>query len=179
MKLRLLATTLAALTLVAGTASAQDTSSEKGKLSYALGYDLGRNLVESGESIDVNTVIKAVQDGYAKQEPAVPVDQLRSAVQNMQQRQMAKAQAEFDTDAAANKAKSDAYLAQNTAKAGVKTLPRGVQYRVVATGNGAKPNQASDVSLNYKGTPASGGQTFVDTFRPPEGRTEEPCFGKE
>src|SRR3546814_3803330 len=103
MKLRLLATTLAALTLVAGTASAQDTSSEKGKLSYALGYDLGRNLVESGESIDVNTVIKAVQDGYAKKEPAVPVDQLRSAVQNMQQRQMAKAKAEFDKAAAANR----------------------------------------------------------------------------
>src|SRR3546814_7762963 len=51
MKLRLLATTLAALTLVAGTASAQDTSSEKGKLSYALGYDLVRNLVERGDSL--------------------------------------------------------------------------------------------------------------------------------
>src|SRR3546814_20124262 len=87
MKLRLLATTLAALTLVAGTASAQDTSSEKGKLSYELGYDLGRNLVESGESIDVNTVIQAVQDGHANKEPEVPVDQLRSAVHNMKQRQ--------------------------------------------------------------------------------------------
>src|SRR3546814_7362238 len=117
--------------------------------------------VESGESSDVNTVIKAVQDGYAKKEPAVPVDQLRSAVQNMQQRQMAKAKAEFDKAAAANKAKSDAFLAQNKAKACVKTLPGGVQYRVVATGNGAKPTQASEVSINYKGTLASGGQPFV------------------
>src|SRR3546814_19275838 len=103
MKLRLLATTLAALTLVAGTASAQDTSSEKGKLSYALGYGLGRNLVESGESIDVNTVIKAVQDGYAQKEPAVPVDQPRRAVRNMQTRQMAMTKAEVNNAAGATK----------------------------------------------------------------------------
>ena len=178
MKLRLLAASLAALTLFAGTASAQDTSSEKGQLSYALGYDLGRNLAESGESIDINTVVKAVQDGYAKKEPAVAVDKLRTAVQNMQQRQVAKAKAEFDKVSAANKAKSDAFLAQNKAKAGVKTLPGGVQYRVVTTGNGAKPTQASDVSINYKGTLASGGQTFVDTFSPPEGQQPGPVTMK-
>jgi peptidylprolyl isomerase len=177
MKLRLLAATLAALTLVAGTASAQDTSSEKGKLSYALGYDLGRNLVESGEVIDVNTVVKAVQDGYAKKEPAVPVDQLRTAVQAMQKRQVAKAKVEFEKDSAANKAKSDSYLAQNKAKAGVKTLPSGVQYRVVENGTGAKPTQASDVQIQYKGALTTG-QTFVDTFNPPQGQTAGPVSMK-
>ena len=173
MKLRLLAATLAALTLVAGTASAQDTSSEKGQLSYALGYDLGRNLIESGEAVDVNTVIKAVQDGYAKKEPTVPVEQLRTAVQNMQKRQMAKAKAEFDKASAANKAKSDAFLAQNKAKAGVKTLPSGVQYRVVTNGTGAKPTQASEVQINYKGALTTG-QAFVDTFSPPQGQKAGP-----
>ena len=38
MKLRLLAAALAAITLTAGAASAQDTTSEKGKLSYALRF---------------------------------------------------------------------------------------------------------------------------------------------
>ena len=55
MKLRLIAAAAAAL-LLAGNAVAQDTSTEKGKLSYALGYDLGRNAVESGEQIDINAV---------------------------------------------------------------------------------------------------------------------------
>jgi peptidylprolyl isomerase len=177
MKLRLLAATLAALTMIAGTASAQDTSSEKGKLSYALGYDLGRNLVESGEAVDVSTVVKAVQDGYAKKDPSVPVDQLRTAVQAMQKRQVAKAKAEFDKDSTANKAKSDAYLSQNKAKAGVKTLPSGVQYRVVENGTGAKPTQASDVQIQYKGSLTTG-QTFVDTFNPPQGQTAGPVSMK-
>ena len=86
MKLRLIAAAAAAL-LLAGNAVAQDTSTEGGKLSYALGYDLGRNAAESGEQVNVNTIIKGLQDGYGKKQPSVPVEQLRTAVQNMQKRQ--------------------------------------------------------------------------------------------
>ena len=60
MKLRLLAAAVAALTLTAGIAGAQDLNSEKGKLSYAFGYDFARNLAESGEQIDTAAVVKAV-----------------------------------------------------------------------------------------------------------------------
>lgn len=151
MKLRLIAVVVTALVLTAGNAVAQDTSSEKGKLSYALGYDLGRNASESGEQLDVNTIVKGLQDGYAKKQPAVPVEQLKTAVQNMQQRQQAKAKAEYEKAAAANKTKSDSYIAANRSKAGVKTLPSGVQYRVIETGNGAKPSQANTVQLEVAG----------------------------
>ncbi|KWS03621.1 FKBP-type peptidyl-prolyl cis-trans isomerase FklB [Lysobacter capsici AZ78] len=151
MKLRLIAAAVAALALTAGNAVAQDTSSEKGKLSYALGYDLGRNAVESGEQVDVNTIVKGLQDGYAKKQPSVPVDQLRTAVQNMQKRQQDKAKAEWDKAAAENKVKSDAFINANKAKAGVKVLPSGVQYRVIDAGSGAKPTQASTVALEVAG----------------------------
>jgi len=151
MKLRLIAVAVAALTLTAGQAFAQDTSSEKGKLSYALGYDLGRNASESGEALDVGTITKGLQDGYAKKDPAVPVDQLRSAVENMQKRQQAKAKAAWDSAAAENKTRSDAFIAQNRSKAGVQALPSGVQYRVIEAGKGAKPTAASTVSLEVAG----------------------------
>jgi peptidylprolyl isomerase len=151
MKLRLIAVAVAALVLTAGNAVAQDTSTEKGKLSYALGYDLGRNASESGEGLDVNTIIKGLQDGHAKKPPSVPVEQLRTAVENMQKRQAAKAKAEWDKAAAENKTRSDSFIAQNKAKAGVKSLPSGVQYRVIETGTGAKPTQASTVQLQVAG----------------------------
>lgn len=153
MQSRLLAaTTLAVLTLAAtGVASAQDTTSAKGKLSYALGYQLGRETIESGEALDLATMTKALQDGYAKKDPAVPVDQMRDAYQDMQKRLQAKAKAAFDKAAAENKTKSNAYLAQNKAKAGVKTLPSGVQYRVIEVGTGPKPTMASTVELEYAG----------------------------
>ena len=163
MKLRLLAAALTAITLTAGAATAQDTASEKGKLSYALGYDLGRNLVESGEQVDLATVYKGVQDGFGKKQPTVPVEQLRTAVQAMQQRQLAKAKAQFDKASAENKTKSDAFLAANKGKPGVTVLPSGVQYRVIEAGAGAKPTTASTVQMHYRGS-ISTGQEFANTY---------------
>ncbi|MET0580900.1 MAG: FKBP-type peptidyl-prolyl cis-trans isomerase N-terminal domain-containing protein [Pseudoxanthomonas sp.] len=175
MKLRLLAATLAAMTLVAGSAFAQTTPAPpKTALPSPLGYDLGRNLVDSGEAEDINTVVKALQEGYGKKEPTVPVAQLRSAVETMQKRQMEKAKAAFDKASAENKTKSDAFLAQNKAKAGVKVLPGGIQYRVIEAGSGAKPTQASNITMQYKGA-LSDGRTFVDTFSPQQGQTAAPA----
>jgi peptidylprolyl isomerase len=166
MKLRLLvAATLAALTLTAGAVSAQDTTSEKGKLSYAIGYKTGIDIARlqaRGEQVDINTVIKALQDAVAKKDPAVPAEQLGQSIENMQKRLAAKAKAEFDKMAAENKTKSDTFLAQNKAKSGVKTLTSGVQYRVIEAGNGAKPTQASQVQISYKGT-LPDGRVIVDT----------------
>ncbi|MDQ3289228.1 MAG: FKBP-type peptidyl-prolyl cis-trans isomerase [Pseudomonadota bacterium] len=161
MKLRLIAVAVATLALTVGNAVAQDTSSEKGKLGYALGYDLGRNAIESGENLDVNTIIKGLQDGYAKKPPSVPVEDLRTAVENMQKRQAAKAKAEFEKAASTNKARSDTFIAQNKGKVGVRTLGSGVQYRVIETGTGAKPTQASTVQLEVGG-PYPWGQRPAD-----------------
>jgi peptidylprolyl isomerase len=166
MKLRLLvAATLAALTLTVGAVSAQDTTSEKGKLSYAIGYKTGIDIARlqaRGEQVDINTVIKALQDAVAKKDPAVPAEQLGQSIEGMQKRLAAKAKAEFDKMAAENKTKSDAFLAQNKAKSGVKTLASGVQYRVLEAGSGAKPTQASQVQISYKGT-LPDGRVIVDT----------------
>src|SRR5690606_6532875 len=100
-------------------------------------------------------------------------DQLRTAVENMQKRQQAKMEAEFKKVSDANKAASDSFLAQNKAKPGVKTLASGVQYRVIETGNGAKPTQASDVALTYKGS-LPDGTVLIDTNQVPQGQTPGP-----
>lgn len=173
MKLRLIAAAVAALALTAGNAVAQDTSTEKGKLSYALGYDLGRNAIESGEAVDVNAIIKGLQDGIAKKQPAVPVDQLRTAVQNMQKRQAEKAKAEWEKAAATNKTKSDGFIAANKAKAGVKSLPSGVQYRVIEAGNGAKPTQANQITVEFRSTLPDGTE-IADTNKASEGQPAGP-----
>jgi peptidylprolyl isomerase len=157
MKFRLIAVAAAALVVSAGIASAQDTSTEKGKLSYALGYQYGQELqglIARGEQLDIAALVKGVQDSAAKKEPTVNVDQLRTAVQNFQKREqgrMEQAKAEWDKQAAENKTKSDAFLTANRGKAGVKVLPSGVQYRVIETGTGAKPTLASTVEVEAAG----------------------------
>ena len=59
---------LAAL-FVAGTAFAQDTTSEKGKLSYAIGFQIGSGLADRKMDVDIATVTKAIQDAFAKKPP--------------------------------------------------------------------------------------------------------------
>ena len=181
MKLRLLAAaTLAALALTAGTVAAQDTTSDKGKLSYALGYSTGQDIarmVKRGEQVDMATMIKAMQDAAAGKEPAVARDQLQAAVDNMQRREMARAKAEFDKVSADNKTKSEAFLARNKTAPGVKVLPSGLQYRVIENGSGAKPTQASEVQVQYK-TSLHDGQTIADTTQPVNGQPGGPLTVK-
>lgn len=156
MKLRPIAVALAAMA-VAGSALAQDTTSEKGKLSYYFGYDYGNNLAElqaRGEQLDVNSVVKGLQDALGKKEPAITAEQLKPALEAFQQREQSRAQqakAQYDKVAAENKTRSDQFITSFKGQAGVKTLPSGVAYKVVEAGNGAKPTQASTVQLEVAG----------------------------
>lgn len=156
MKLRSIVVAIAAFAM-AGSAIAQDVTSEKGRLSYYFGYDYGNNLAElagRGEQLDINAVVKGLQDAYAKKQPAITAEQLKPAVEAFQKREQARAQqakAEYEKVAAENKTKSDQFIAANKAKPGVQTLPSGVQYRVIEAGTGAKPTQASTVQLEVAG----------------------------
>ena len=171
MKLRLMAACLAALGLSAGVALAQSAPANppspppanKPVLSYAIGYDLGKDLADQNVDVDINQVIKALQDGFAKRAPAHPQEQMDAQLQGLQQRMVAQARAEFERVANENKAKSDAFLAANRGKQGVTALPNGIQYRVIETGTGAKPTANSTVRMHYRGS-VSTGQEFANTY---------------
>lgn len=171
MKLRLMAACLAALGLSAGVALAQSAPANppspppanKPVLSYAIGYDLGKDLADQKVDVDINQVIKALQDGFAKRAPAHPQEQMDAQLAGLQQRMVAQARAEFERVANENKSKSDAFLAANRGKQGVTALPNGIQYRVIETGTGAKPTPASTVRMHYRGS-VSTGQEFANTY---------------
>ncbi|MBD8526550.1 FKBP-type peptidyl-prolyl cis-trans isomerase N-terminal domain-containing protein [Pseudomarimonas arenosa] len=161
MKLRF----VAALLAVAGmsTAVAQDTTSEKGRMSYAIGYELGRDFTEKKLEVDLNTVIRAIQDGYAQRQPAVAEADMRAAMEAMQARLLEQAKSEFEKVANENKSKSDQFLAQNRAKTGIVALPSGVQYRVIEDGSGSRPATSSEVKLHFRGSLYTG-QEFASTY---------------
>ncbi len=180
MKLRLLAAAVAAFTL-GGAALAQapqpaapaarpaapaPVAVDRNALSYAIGYDLGRSLANSGESVDINAVIKAVQEGFAKKDPTVQPQTMAAQLEGMQRRMFERAKAAFDKASSENKSKSDAFMASNRSKPGVKSLPSGIQYREVSAGTGAKPTAASEVQINLEGKLAASGQSFAKTNAP-------------
>jgi FKBP-type peptidyl-prolyl cis-trans isomerase FklB len=161
MKLRLLA-------LVVGMAAslgvaAQDVSTEKGKLSYAIGYEIGTDFVSKKMDVDVNTVLRAIQDGYAKKKPLVPEQQMISSLTNMRDKMVAEAKARFEQVSRENKLKSDKFLAENKLKKGIVTLPSGIQYRVIEEGTGKRPLKTSEVVMHYRGSKVNGLE-FDSTF---------------
>ena len=142
---------LAAL-FAAGSALAQDTTSEKGKLSYAIGFQIGGGLADRKMDIDVATVAKALQDAYAKKPPAVPEAQMRDALSKFE----SKAKADMDKTLADNKREGDAFMAANRSKKGVVVLPGDVQYRVIEEGTGKAVTPASEVTFHIRVSNSSG-----------------------
>lgn len=171
MKLRLIAAGMAALGLFAGAALAQTAPANapqpppvnKPVLSYAIGFDLGQDLSDPAMDIDINAVIKGLQDGHAKRAPAHPQDQMEAQLTGLQVRMVSQARAEFERRASENKAASDAFMAANRSKPGIKTLPSGIQYREIEPGTGAKPTNASQVQIHYRGS-VSSGREFANTY---------------
>lgn len=144
-------------------AVAQDTTSDKGKLSYAIGYEIGRDFVDKQMDVDIATVLRAIQDGYGKRTPTVAEADMRAALEAMQAKMLEQAKSEFERVSAENKSKSDAYLAQNRGKTGVVTLPSGIQYRVIEEGTGARPAPTSNVQIHFRGSLHTG-QEFASTY---------------
>lgn len=182
MKLRLLAASLAALTLTAGIAAAQTKPAtpapaarpaaaaaapavDKTHASYAFGWSLGNDLQNSGEPVDIPTVIRGLQDAYAKKQPAYTEQQLGAAYAGFQQRVQAKMEQQFMQALAENEKQSATFVTNFKAQQGVVTLPSGIMYRVAKPGTGAKATANSQVQIAFRsflaavGVPLSGLQT--------------------
>lgn len=133
------------------------TAADKPNLSYAIGYQIGSDFVERKMDIDLNQVIRAIQDGYAKRTPSVSEDKMHDLLARMQYQMYTKAKSEFDKLAAENKAKSEKFLAENKTKTGIHVLPSGVQYRVIEDGTGSQhPTLGSEVTVHYRGSLMNG-----------------------
>ena len=71
-----------------------------------------------------------------------------------------------------NQNEGETFLAENTKKDGVKTLPSGLQYKVVREGAGASPKATDKVTTHYRGTLLDGTE-FDSSYR----RNEPASFG--
>lgn len=142
------------IVLFAASASfAQDAlKSQQEKLGYAIGMNIGMNMKKQSIAADPEQIAEGLKSAFAGEKTILTeleMAQILTAYQQvMQQKQMAEAAAA----AAENKQKSEAFLQENGAKEGVKTLPSGLQYKVITAGTGTSPDASSVVEVHYKGS---------------------------
>jgi FKBP-type peptidyl-prolyl cis-trans isomerase FklB len=150
-----------AMGLCCGTAIAQSAppapapgapAIDKTKLSYAIGYQIGTQFANSAQpDVDIGILVKALQDGYAKRAPGVPIDVMQQQLVNFDAKVQRDSVVEFRRVATANAQRSADFLAKNRSKPGVVTLPSGIQYNVLARGRGPQAQVTSTVVVNYRG----------------------------
>ncbi len=135
------------------------------KVSYALGMSIGHQLQQmNATDLNISDFAQAITDvfnGSAKLSDA----EAQVAVQDFFNHKA-------EEQAKAAKAEGENFLAENAKKEGVKTLPSGLQYKVLREGNGRKPSATDQVECHYEGTLING-QVFDSSYR----RGETATFG--
>ena len=138
--------------LMAGPALAQDLTTDKGKLSYAVGWDIGEDIKRRGAEFDVESIIAAIRDSSAGADPKVPAEEMVAMLTELQQKVRQEQAEAFQKLADENQKKSEDFMAANVSKTGIVALPSGIQYRIIEEGEGARPNMDSTVKVHYRGS---------------------------
>ncbi len=144
------AVTVGLLVAVCGTAvlaqqPAGSLASQKDKVSYAIGVDIGNSFKRQGVEVDVEILTKGLRDALAGGQTLLSEKEIREVIQAYQTELRAKLQEKSKQEGAA-------FLAENGKKPGVTTLPSGLQYKVITAGTGPKPTANDSVKCHYRGT---------------------------
>ena len=136
------------------------------KLSYALGLSMGNNFKSSGiQSLDIDDFANGAKAIYENIKPEMSYDEAKQIINEfftrMQQEMTEK-----------NREIGEKFLVENKKRAGVITLPSGLQYEVITEGKGAKPKATDRVKCHYEGQLING-QVFDSSVK----RGEPAVFG--
>ncbi|HYF02608.1 MAG TPA: FKBP-type peptidyl-prolyl cis-trans isomerase [Patescibacteria group bacterium] len=138
-------------------------TTQKDKNSYAIGVNLGQNFKQQALEIDPAMFERGLRDAMEGNTMAMTDEEIKSAMQALQQQAMARQQENMKKQQEENakiaegaKQRGAAFMAQNAKQQGVVTLPSGVQYKILTEGTGPKPSASSTVTTHYRGSLLNG-----------------------
>lgn len=136
------------------------------KLSYALGLSMGNNFKSSGiPALDITDFANGVKAVYENAKPEMTYDEAKQIINEF----FTRMQQEITEK---NREIGEKFLAENKKRAGIVTLPSGLQYEIITEGNGPKPGITDKVKCHYEGTLVNG-QVFDSSIK----RGEPAVFG--
>jgi FKBP-type peptidyl-prolyl cis-trans isomerase FklB len=133
-------------------ADALELKDQQDKESYSLGYQFGQSLKKQGLAVNLDVYTAGIRDALSGAKPLLSQEEVNKTVSDIQTRVMTARQKELQEMADKNFSEGKAFLEANRKKEGVKTLPSGLQYKVLAEGKGKTPKATDEVTVNYRGT---------------------------
>ena len=141
--------------VIAGVAYAEDQlplKTQEEKISYIIGTDIGNNFKKQGIDIDPDILIKGLKDSLGGNKLLLNEKEISDIMTAFKQEFMTKQAVASSLQSEKNKKEGEAFLTENKKKEGIKTLPSGLQYKVITEGTGRSPKATDTVTVNYRGT---------------------------
>jgi len=121
---------------------------EKEKLSYTMGQQIGAGIRQDQLDVDTETLALGLTHSLNNEKSILSPDEMKSVIENFQKEMQAKAN-EAKT---ANAGKGAQFLKDNLSNEGIQVLESGLQYIVINQGDGEKPKATDTVDVHYEGT---------------------------
>lgn len=120
------------------------------KFSYALGLNIGSNLLDAGVSnLNIDNFFAGIKDIIENKPLQIAIEEAQSVInERFEQIQTQKIKQ--------NAIEGEAFLAENAKREGITCLPSGLQFEVITNGNGVKPSATDSVKCHYHGTLING-----------------------
>ena len=136
------------------------------KLSYALGHNIGHQLIGMGlqKSLNIDDFAAAVADILQGNAPKMSHEEVHEVLEHYFAELEERQQAEAAERGKAAKGEGEAFLKENAKKAGITVTPSGLQYEVVKEGTGRQPKASDTVRCHYEGTLIDG-TVFDSSYR--------------
>jgi FKBP-type peptidyl-prolyl cis-trans isomerase FklB len=118
--------------------------------SYGVGMSIGQSLENQNlEEINIAEFVKGIEDVFKKNQPLFTPQEANEKIQLYLN---GINESKFEK----YKSEGEKFLASNANEEGVTTLESGLQYKVIETGSGEKPQATSQVTVHYHGTLING-----------------------
>ncbi|MBE3665193.1 peptidylprolyl isomerase [Vibrio navarrensis] len=118
------------------------------KASYGIGLQMGQQLAGAGlDGLNVDAIAAGIATALTGDMPAIEVDEINKALQELYTRAEA-ARAEAAKAAAAD---GEAFLKDNALRSEVTVLDSGLQYEIITEGTGEIPTSDKTVRVHYHG----------------------------
>jgi FKBP-type peptidyl-prolyl cis-trans isomerase FklB len=141
-----------------------DFGNEKARINYSVGYQIGGDFRRQGVEINPEVLVKGIQDALSGEKGLMSPQERRATLANLQRKVAAQQEQDKAGQPQEYRGEGREFLAANSKKPGVKTLPSGLQYKVIREGTGKKPGPHDSVTVDYRGTLIDGTE-FDSSYR--------------
>ena len=127
--------------------SAADMDTDKQKLSYIFGVQVGQGLKAEGVEIEMDAFTAGIKNMMEGNKPKIDQATAQKLVQDYQQEK----QSAMAETAAKKQQEANDFLAKNAKEDGVVVTATGLQYKIIEAGEGKSPTSEDKVVAHYTG----------------------------